>query len=800
MEEVLGRDPGAVIDGLKRFLAGGPHYRFAHALFREVLTDRDRERHITGDDLRRWDEALTQWCARYIDAGIPDSIPDYVVEHAGAHLADDRRLFGLVSPRWRDVVIEREHSIAPFAADVARAAAAAARQTPPDVAEQFGCAVVLAGTQDRVSKIPPVVLGALARLGRLGRALGYASLIDDPETRCRAYVAIAEASGNMDAAARAVEAAYAVDRPAPRSEALAVAAMALDRADLAEEALEIARSLVDEGSRSNALATVASRLGRFDAANEASALADTLDNASLRLLVAYAAVEAWASQVPSVGALSLSHAEAPQRERFHRILLDSADLLANVTEEFWREGQPKHVGNGTTQIPQALDTSERTGEALLKILGSLAGMGWGEDALLRARRVELPRWRAEALISLAQTPELEQEALDEARRIAERGWRSQALARLARRSGRDALADEALEVARGIADGQDRSQTLGAVADILDRVAVAEEALETATTNDEPLPVTPRLVGALARAGLADEALAIARTIEVRGRNEALVEAAQAGLDVEHEALESAYAVPKAGERSVSLARVAALSGRADLAEEAVRLARTSGWWSLGRVAGILGRADIAEEVLDEARTEDSTNRAITAIYPVRALAECERVDQAVAWMLSIDNAVFQSFVMGAVAAALDRAGRAEEALRLARSISDPEHRSRALAEVATVMARADVATEALEAARAATRHAVREVLPAVVKAFARSGQFDEALRTARTIVKMKDRTDALVEVASAMARRGRVQEALGTIAALDKRAVLSLFESASDHLPDPPSIWRKLSATWPWA
>ena len=283
-----------------------------------------------------------------------------------------------------------------------------------------------------------------------------------------------------------------------------------------------------------------------------------------------------------------------------------------------------------------------------------------------------------------------------------------------------------------------------------------------------------KVAGALARAGITDEALAVAERIEKpqeRARALAGVVDALAQAGMTHEALAVAERIEKPQERARALAGVVDALARAGITDEALAVAeRIEDRWERARalvgVAGVLvgvGDSDRARRVAEKAastveRIEDPWDHMVAVLGSAGVLATVAGVLARVAGVLV---GVGDS----------DRARRvAEKATSTVERIEKPRERARALVEVVDALARAGdpdrvrlIAVNAVDAAeRIEDRWERARALVGVAGVLVGVGDSDRARRvaekaasTVERIEKPWERARALVEVVDALVRVG---------------------------------------------
>lgn len=135
--------------------------------------------------------AYRQQCADGWTSGPDDG---YFFDHLAYHLAEAgqrEELYALISKEWMDRQFKRTFSHRAFANDVERAIAAGAEEPPNLVQVIRGC-LIYATLGELATNVPPEILGVLAQVGQVERALGYASLMQDAIKQSKVYSQIGE--------------------------------------------------------------------------------------------------------------------------------------------------------------------------------------------------------------------------------------------------------------------------------------------------------------------------------------------------------------------------------------------------------------------------------------------------------------------------------------------------------------------------------------------------------------------------------------------------------------------------------
>ena len=229
-----------------------------------------------------------------------------------------------------------------------------------------------------------------------------------------------------------------------------------------------------------------------------------------------------------------------------------------------------------------IEEPEERAEALVEVAGALARAGLTGEALAAAGRIEEPLERAEALAGVAG-----------------------ALARAGDAEGARRVAEEAVSTAERIEEPWARADALAGVAGALARVGdperarrVAKNAVSTAERISgiwKLMPVPALAVaGALARAGLTDEALAVAERIEepwARARALASVAEALVRAGAIDEAREIVIMMDGSNSRSRAQSAIIKALVRKGSSNEAVDMLRAA----LAEVEGFVSRQDAAD-------------------------------------------------------------------------------------------------------------------------------------------------------------------------------------------------------------
>lgn len=493
LAEIAGVEPTKVASVLARaaqFLDEVPHngdirYRFYHSSFGEYLVDGRLNRDYPIDG-----PAYHYRIAVYYRAGndrwsavewkmVED---DYPFRHLAKHLkvADKREdLYALVDRPWMAAHFEREHSYRGFFADVELALAAAGVEKPPNLVQIFRGCLIQATLASSATAVPEEALAALARLGRIANALGYADLMQDPGTRCSAYLAIAGAlleRGGSEAAKDTLRQALVVvpvvGDESGRITALENVTHLLAKARDAEglrHALLVADTIGDYAARASLLGRLAGAL--MEAKEPAAA-----ETAATSLALA-GSIEDEVAAVKALAEVGRTLAEQHLLEQASHAVKQARARADALEDDVNKARALNHVAGGLAGIGDAASLCEIAREVVttLERFAGVGRKGNATDRLLRAINVrgsaaetlealELV-WRMAALIDAIEErhadAEVEASAQAVARLIilAEQSWAATTLALLVVALTQADCEDIAVEIGR---------QALAAVSDIED--------------------------------------------------------------------------------------------------------------------------------------------------------------------------------------------------------------------------------------------------------------------------------------------------------------------------------------------
>jgi hypothetical protein len=181
-------------------LPDGP-FRLFHKSFSDYLFEDPENEHYKIDPSRTLRRLID-----FYRKGAPSwqevdwtSVDDYGLLHLASHLFDlkdkenyRRQLYDLLCGSFMLEKQRRYGSHQYFANDLCLALDAARSENPPNLLEEIRANFIYSQLGSMATMVKPEVLGALAGMGQVERALGHAMLIQEPKDRCKAYCAIAK--------------------------------------------------------------------------------------------------------------------------------------------------------------------------------------------------------------------------------------------------------------------------------------------------------------------------------------------------------------------------------------------------------------------------------------------------------------------------------------------------------------------------------------------------------------------------------------------------------------------------------
>jgi hypothetical protein len=254
-----------------------------HALLQEFLAQTAPQRQGTlhrrllqswGDPILLSDSYRIRWYAYHLDKA-----------------GDSERLYGLITPSWRDRVLAVTGALSDVAADAQRAAQHASERH--HLPEELRCRLIATTLATHAQSLPRQLLTVLAQLGQADRALGYASLLPaDEHAVALTDIAMAVAATDPPRASELIDQAWSA---AVRLESSGKA-RALGRVGVAlaptepDRALAVPEHVDDPSDQAQVLADIAAALATTDP-ERAIAIANGIDHpvAGPRALAAIAA-------------------------------------------------------------------------------------------------------------------------------------------------------------------------------------------------------------------------------------------------------------------------------------------------------------------------------------------------------------------------------------------------------------------------------------------------------------------------------------------------------------------------------
>ncbi len=499
-----------------------------HDLLHHYLTQADPQQRAVlhgrllrswGDPLRLMDEYRIRWYAYHLD-----------------NADDSNRLYGLITPAWRDHVLAVTGALSDVVSDTVCTAEHAARQH--NLSEELRCRLIATTLANRAQAVPRELLVALARLGKLDRALGYANLLPFPE-RDGSLTAIATALAHTEPD-HALGIADRINNVEAKARALAGIAAALAGTD-PDRALDIADSINDAEAKARALAGIAAALAGTDP-DRALDIADSINDAEAKARALAGIAAALAGTDPD---RALDIADCIDVPRFKvRALIAAALAGADFNRAVDLVGRMNNFGAIIARRRIIFLVGDELSQALASALGlppDLTERAVGEVArrfsaadinqALDTDGHEFRAWeRCSIAVALAATdPDC---ALDIADRIDDRGYKAQVLSDIAvalARTDRDRanrLIDQAIALVGRIDAGPD-AQFAKAWALASSAAAVADDDLARALDIADRIKIPQFKARALARIAaalvvldpgrasrLTDHALTVARSIQ----------------------------------------------------------------------------------------------------------------------------------------------------------------------------------------------------------------------------------------------------------------------------------------------
>lgn len=783
LEAIVGKKLRTELRLCQQYLSGnlpdGPFRPFHKSFSDYLLEDEENEHyHIDAADmhallLKSYKGGAASW------GGVEwAEVDDYGLLYLASHLRAlsgekgfRKELYDLLCRPFMSEKLRREGSYRNFAADVSLAIEAARAERPRNLVEDLRACFIYARLGWMSTIVPPEVIGALAAVGEVGRAEGYAALVQDAKNRCKALCLIGEglvSQGRLEEAralsARALDAADKIGISKSYTEHLKALWEVLDVMAAAKdlEGLEKVTASVEEHYHLAERAQVFGRLaGAFARVGERDRAAEVA-----RRAMAAAELAGVGHPSPALADVALSLAKAGERGGVELLL---SALAAGVPER--AAGALRHAAvealaalgerKRAAELAESLfQTARASKQTWLKACDLARAAG----ALSRADEKERAAHAAE--LALAATLDLTD--------LSQQATAFQTLAAVIRELGNEQLATQAAAAAL---ESSARGTALS------DGGAALQYAFDTLSALGARAEMR-RLAGSVAESGLPELALlSMARGLAKVGEWEAGLKASEgfqsrvfksAALADVVKALMSAGDYERAFEVLKGIEYPA--TKREVLGSMSVHLIRDG----QQRLA-----AEAAELALSEAMKEAKGERVrIRALGEVAlALAKIGRTEQAAEVARRVfaevmntpnDSLVYQD-ILGAVRV-LIQLGECERALELADQFGNPDlHRqvAEALAGVGeTKLARSTAEMLLLRATFSVDDRQPRETqargLTAASLAFAAAGELQQAeelawraFKVARIVEAEGTRQSLLCAVTAALSRAGDKEQAL---------------------------------------
>ena len=520
-------------------------WRVYHASFQDFLSEQL-------DGARRYHAQIAEyyrqryggnWCA--CDEG-------YAFRHLTAHLSaagEREALFQLVEdPDWYAASRAYDLSRRSYALDVERAVGAAEREGVDGLPEVVGYSLLYATLGSLGTEIPPEALEAMARLGGVEQALGYAALMVEPEKQAKAYRLIGlvlweqgKEQQARRALARALAAAEGIKDGEDKATALSKVAQALaqvrDKTELSH-ALTVAERIEWAGYKASALSSVAQALAGVGEREQAQL---TLAHA----LAAIGGIKSPWNKVKALSAVVQALAQVGDKTELSRALTaaegiddekykaEALSAVAQALAQIGEQGQARQVLTRALAVAEGIGDEKYKAEALSAVAQALAQIGeqeQGRQVLARAltvtKGIRGEEDKATVLRKVAQALARvgDKARLTRAQVVAERmeyEWnRAKALSGMAWalvRMGDKAGLARVLDAAEGIEDKVYKAQVLGVVAQALAQIGELERALavvEGIENKVRKAQVLGAVAQALAQVGELERGLVVAEGID----------------------------------------------------------------------------------------------------------------------------------------------------------------------------------------------------------------------------------------------------------------------------------------------
>ncbi len=175
------------IEPLLRYFIGAERLELMHLELREALEEWYRE------CKSQYTRMILAWCQRYRDLHWPSNTPQYILAHYAQHLYDageTQALDELISPTWMRAQLNHASSYRTFAGNISLVIRSLTQQRPTAIIRLVRAYYVYGTLHHLAADIPPELLGLMARIESVGKALDFAELMRDMIQQSKAYLLI----------------------------------------------------------------------------------------------------------------------------------------------------------------------------------------------------------------------------------------------------------------------------------------------------------------------------------------------------------------------------------------------------------------------------------------------------------------------------------------------------------------------------------------------------------------------------------------------------------------------------------
>jgi tetratricopeptide (TPR) repeat protein len=769
-------DVSGIVGRLRQFLdERGGRYTFYHATLPEFLTAEstrtDAQYRELAVDPALWHGKIVvsyRGQASTWDQVDWHTVDDYGLLHLAGHLYALReqpeyrsQLYGLLCKPFMENKLSRFHSHKSFSNDVDLAIrVAAAEESPAGLVQFIRACLIYATLGTRATGVPPEVLGTLAQLGEVPRALDYAALVQDPSRQSEAYRRIGQAllaqgkkEEGKQAVHRALALAEAIQDEKDKADCLSAVAQAIAQAGEGKKAVEI-------GNR--ALGVIETRRGIWSMESALTAVAQAMrlagDNEGLKRVLAVAevvqhgwqnrpALTAVAQVIALAGrnqdALKIANDALAATEKIQEFLGHKTKALADVAGVMAEAGDKEGL-NRALGAAEAIPDAMLKASALSAVARALANAGDKEEAIRVAKRALAAaevienkfQWgRASALSDVAD-----------------------AMGHAGDKEGAIKIANRALAVAEAIREW-DKASALGALAQAMAETGDKEDAMKVANramAAAEASPDDEYFKG--------DKAFALSKVAQAMvqaGKKEDAATAANRALAV----VETIHQEDEKSSALNAVAEAMVQTGDKEGLNRALTAAGAIMEWNQASALSIvvkglvrtgdkdgLNRAVAVPETIEYAANhyQDLKASALSALAEAMVQAGDREgamavANRALAAAEAIQDEWNKTFGLVGVAEAMGQAGAREDAIKVSNRSQAVAEESRkyqasALSDVAKAMAQAGAREDAIKVANRAlaVAEAIQDernkafALMAVAKAMGQAGDREEAVKLAK--------------------------------------------------------------------